>query len=474
MATTSSLAAPSPIVYEERQGRFTTRLLLIYAFMLYSRLFEAALIWGAPNLYVMLVLSAAALAVVLLKGEAARAVKTPIGILFVLFTAWAIIILPASQWKSESLHQITGVWLKSAAAYFIIVGLTKDFSDSQKTFNVFGWAAAASAIIMAVTNRIIGDRMTSVGSLGNSNEAAFHIMFGLPFIILLMSRTKKIWKLPLAAIALLSLALSVKTASRAGLLMAAALTVVGLLKVSMANKFKIVGVAFVALLVGALVIDRVAIERYKTMFDSSGATMEAASARESAESRKYLLKEGIELTLTHPLFGIGMGVFPVAASALSESRGEHPLWLVSHNSYVQTSSEMGFVGFFLFVGMFGVCLISILKVDSVAQRLHLTEVRNMSLCILLSFTALMIHYFFDAAAYDVYLPMAAGLITSLFMTAQPLIAEAEKPGSVDREPEEAFAGVGTAAPAPDVRAQATPPERNPYRFGRRRAARRRN
>lgn len=474
MATTTSLAAPNPVVYDERQGKFTTRLLLIYAFMLYSRMLEAAMVWGAPNMYVMLLLSAAALAIVVLKGEAARAIKTPLGLLIILFTAWAIIILPASDWKSESLHQMTGVWLKSAAVYFIIVGLTKDFSDSQKLFDVFGWAAAVSAVIMALTNRIIGDRMTSVGSLGNSNEAAFHIMFGLPFIVLLISRTKKIWKLPLAAVALLSLALSVKTASRAGLLMAAALTLVALMKVSMANKFKIVGVAVIALLVGALAIDRMAMERYKTMFDSSDSTTEAASARESAESRKYLLKEGIELTFAHPLFGVGMGVFSVAASELSASRGEHPLWLVSHNSYVQASSEMGFVGFFLFVAIFIACLVMILKVDRLARRLQLTEVRSMSLCIMLSFTALMIHYFFDAAAYDLYLPMAAGLITSLFITAQPLIAQAEKGGGSAPEPEEqALAPVGDAASGPAPRAQsAARKERNPYRFGRRRSAKR--
>lgn len=482
MATTTSLAAPPPAVFEERQGRFTTRLLLIYAFMLYSRVFEVAMVWGVPNLYVMLLLSAAALALVLLKGEFARSVQTPVGLLFLLFTAWAIVILPFSSWKSESLHQVTGVWLKSAAEYFIIVGLTKDFSDSRKTFAMFGWAAAASAVIMALTNRIVGDRMTSVGSLGNSNEAAFHIMFGLPFIILLISRVKMIWKFPLAAVALLSLALSVKTASRAGLLMAGALTVVALLKVSMGNKFKIIGIAMVALLLGALTIDRMAIERYKTMFDSSDNTMEAASARESAESRKYLLKEGIELTLTHPLFGVGMGVFPVAASELSTSRGEHPLWLVSHNSYVQVSSEMGLVGFALFVATFLACLFGILKLDRIAQRLQLAELRGMSLCMLLSFTALMIHYFFDAAAYDVYLPMAAGLCTSLFMTAQPLIKEAEQgTGQTQNEVEDrlpssrlgvpAVASAGTGAEAVPARPAASH-IRNPYRLGRARIGKR--
>jgi O-antigen ligase len=470
MATT--LANPLPATFEQQSSPFTTRLLLVYAFMLYSRVFEAAMVWGVPNLYVMLLLSAAALAIVLFKGEFARAVRSPVGLLFILFTGWAIFILPFSQWKSESLHQVTSVWLKSVAAYFIIVGLTKDFSDSKKVFSAFGWAAAASAVIMALTNRIVGDRMTSVGSLGNSNEAAFHIMFGLPFIMLLISRVKMIWKIPLCAVALLSLALSVKTASRAGLLMAAALTLVALFKVSFANKFKIIAVAFVALLIGALSIDQTALERYKTMFDSSDSSMEAASARESAASRKYLLKEGIELTLTHPLFGVGMGVFPVAASELATSRGDHPLWLASHNSYVQASSEMGFVGLFLLLATFASCLFGILKLDRIARRLELAEVRSMSLCLLLSFTALLIHYFFDAAAYDLYLPMAAGLCTSLFMTAKPLIDEAELRAAGGGSSPEPVSVLATPAPQSallDVRSAAVQ-TRNPYRLGRRRVS----
>jgi O-antigen ligase len=466
MATTFATPVPSS-VEQQKSVSLTTRLLMIYGFMLYSRMFEAAMVWGAPNLYVMLVLSAAGLSIVLLKGEFARALRSPVGLILVLLTGWGIFILPFSGWKSESLHVLTGIWLKSVAAYFIIVGLTKDFSDSRKLFNVFGWAAAASAVIMALTNRVVGDRMASVGSLGNSNEAAFHLMFGLPFIILLMSRVKLIWKIPLFFVALLSLALSVKTASRAGLLMAGAMTLVALLKVSFGNKFKILAVAFVALLVGALSIDKTALERYRTMFNSSDSSMEAASARESAESRKYLLKEGIELTFTHPVFGVGMGVFIPAAADLAKSRGDHPLWLASHNSYVQVSSEMGFVGFFLMISAFGACLAGILKLDRTARRLQLTEIRSMSLCLLLSFTALMIHYFFDAAAYDVYLPMAAGLCTSIFMTARPLIDAAERGEIPDANAATTSAGSTLPLPRPP-RAAA----RSPYRLGRRRVSER--
>lgn len=478
MATT--LATPIPSALEHEPGRLTTRLLLVYIFMLYSRIFEAAVTHGVPNFYPMLLLSALSLMIVLAKGRFAVAARTSVGVMLLLFTMWAICAVPFSHWKSESLSQLVNVWFKSLAAFFIIVGLTTDFSDVRKAFSAFGWAAAVSTVVMELSDRIIGDRMTSIGSLGNSNEAAFHIMFGLPFMILLIMRVKPILKIPLVILALVSLALSIKTASRAGLLMAIVLTLVALLKVSPANKAKILAVAALALAVGLFSIDRVALDRYKTMLnDSNDDSEQAQSARESAESRKYLLKEGIEITLQHPVFGVGMGVFPVAAAELSESRGEHPLWLVSHNSYVQVSSETGFGGFFLIIGIFVSCFALILKLDRAAKRLELKELRSMTLCLLLSFVALAIHYFFDAAAYDLYMPMAAGLCTALAISAGPLIKEAEAKaglpeGTAEPLPVEAGAAVGLAAgPSNGLWSEKSSKpnqQRNPYRLGRRRVS----
>jgi O-antigen ligase len=474
-----TLTAPFLATGARSPIRASTRLLLVYIFLLYSRVFEAASVFHIPNLYPMLVLSAIGLAAILFNGGLARACKTPIGILLLAFTCWAILALPFSNWRSESLSQLVNVWLKSLAAFFIITGLTRDFSDSQRTFSVIGWAAVIATLIMKMTDRIIGERLTSVGSLGNSNEAAFHIMFGMPFVFLLIHRVKPILKIPLIAMAALSVALSVKTASRAGLVMAGTLVLIALLKVSFANRVKILAVAALALLVGALTVNQVALERYKTMFGETDSSMEAQSARESAESRKYLLKEAIELTYTHPLFGVGMGVFAPAAAELSRSRGERPLWLVSHNSYVQVSSELGFPGLFLMLAIFGSCLLGILKLDRTARRLGLKDIQNMSLCLLLSFTALMIHYFFDAAAYDLYLPVAAGLCTALFSVSQPLQAEAEArlnaPESVPRTQQGTLETVaaGRAAAEPDHAVPAKLPGPNPFRFGRRRNSSRR-
>ncbi len=400
-------------------------LLCVYMFMLYSRVFEATMLMGVPNIYLMLALSAAALLAVVFKGGVVKAARTPCGMLLVLFTIWATFILPFSSWKSESLHELSDVWLKSAAAFFIIVGLTSNFSDSKRVFAAVGYGAAVSTLLLKTTTRYYGDRVTSFGSLGNANEVAFHIAFGLPFLVLLMTRVKVIYKIALGAVALLSLSLSAGTASRAGLIIIAAIAGVAVLKVSPANKFKILGVALLAVAIGLSVVDKNQLERYKTMFSASDSSAEALSAQESATERKHKLQQSFELTLQHPIFGVGMGAFIPTAAEMSKQRGEHADWLASHNSYTQVSSETGVPGFLLIVSVFLVTLRALFKLHRKARRLHLKEVRSMALCMLLSCIALTIHFFFDAIAYQFYLPVVAGLATALVSTSRPLIEEAE-------------------------------------------------
>jgi O-antigen ligase len=421
-----TIANPDPLPRQQaKTGSFAALLLSVYMFMLYSRVFEATMLIGLPNIYLMFVLSALALLMVIFKGGIVRAAKSPCGVLLGLFTLWAIFILPFSSWKSESLHVLTNVWLKSMAAFFIVAGLSTKFSDSKKVFAAVGYGAAVSALLLAVTSRYYGGRATSLGSLANANEVAFHIAFGLPFLVLLISRVRAIYKLPLAATALLSSALSVKTASRGGLIITAAIVAVAVLKVSFANKFKIVTVCTVGIIIALLVVNKNQLERYKTIFNSDSLSAEALSAKESADIRKHKLEQSVQLTFEHPAVGVGMGAFIPAAADMSKQRGEHQDWQASHNSYTQISSETGVIGLVIISAVLIFSLGALLSLHRSARRLHLNEVRSMSLCMLLSSLAVVIHFFFDAIAYEFYLPMVAGLSTSLMYTTRPLIKDAE-------------------------------------------------
>ena len=120
-----------------------------------------------------------------------------------------------------------------------------------------------------------------------------------------------------------------------------------------------------------------------------------------------------------------MGVFVSAAAEMSKERGEHQDCRASHNSYTQISSETGVIGFVIISAVFFFSLRALLRLNRTARRLKLKEAQSMSLCMLLSSIALAIHFFFDAIAYDFYLPMVAGLGTALVWTTRPVIEEAE-------------------------------------------------
>ncbi|MGC2660748.1 MAG: O-antigen ligase family protein [Bryobacteraceae bacterium] len=461
--------------WQERALGFAPILLATYVFFLFSRIFEASLLFGFGNLYLMMVISAVGLLVIFLGGDFLRAAGTPAGLIFLVFTFWAVVIMPFSSWHSESLEVFGNIWLKSVAAFFIIAGLSRSFDHTRKVFMFLGIGAVVSLVVVILSGHLAGDRFESFGSMANANEVAFHLMLGLPFIAYVIGRSKVVWKIPLAAAFLGSIVYSLKTVSRAGIIIAVVLFVIAFVQVSFANKIKLLCIGAAGAAIGLLLLDQASVSRYLTILNPDSVSDEAArSARESADTRKYKLEQGIELTYMHPIAGVGMGDFIPASAELSTSKGEKPIWIASHNSYVQVSSETGIPGFGLFCTVFAICYIQLIRLGKTARRLRLEELRSMSVCALLALVALSIHFFFDAIAWDYYFPMIAGLSMALVYTSRPLIAkaEAEALGGTETPALETAAGTSTQGwlrPSFTVPSKTSQPQpRNPYRLGRRR------
>jgi putative inorganic carbon (HCO3(-)) transporter len=62
-----------------------------------------------------------------------------------------------------------------------------------------------------------------------------------------------------------------------------------------------------------------------------------------------LLYSGLKLTARHPIFGVGPGNFPTAHWSEALAEGTRVGWNVTHNTYLQLSSETGIPGLLLFV-----------------------------------------------------------------------------------------------------------------------------
>jgi O-antigen ligase len=257
--------------------------------------------------------------------------------------------------------------------------------------------------------------------------------------------------------------LILKTVSREGLLLALVVFILALLRVSAANKVKLIAAGMTLCLVAAFTLSRESLDRYLTLFTSSVSTSEAAaSATASSRMRHQKLMESIELTLRHPIFGVGMGVFMPASVEIAKERGGHLDWEVSHNSYTQVSSELGLPGLLLLLALYATGFRQILRINGEAKRAGRDDVRQMAFALLIALTVLCVHFCFDSMAYVFYMPLILGLIAAF----------AKAYGEPDSlVPAEAATPVELRQihyKEPEIPAAVSAASRNPYRFGRRR------
>jgi hypothetical protein len=252
-----------------------------------------------------------------------------------------IVCMPFSTWRSETLNQFGNMWLKSLMAYFITAGLAAGVSGFAKVTAAVGWATAAACVLVlqglaaAADAKGVTDRLIGVGTLSNPNEIAFHFWLGIPFLILLASRARLLKKAILWGICLLELGLITKTLSREGLLLGAVVFVLALVRVSISNKLRLVIAAGLLCASAYFMFSSEALDRYLSLFTDKVNSVTAISAEASSRARQQKLRESIELTTRHPVFGVGMGVFMPASVDLAKERGVRADWEVSHNSHTQ-------------------------------------------------------------------------------------------------------------------------------------------
>ncbi len=472
------VSATQPVEQQER-ATAAAKIVALYVFLLFCRILEILQVMGLAQLRLMMLVTIVGLVSVFITGNLVRALRTPLGILLIAWTAWMVVCMPFSTWRSETLNQFLNNWLKSFAVFFIVAGLGSFTIAYRKTMSAMGWAAAAACLLVlpgiaaAGTGNGVNDRLLGIGTLSNPNEVAFHLWLGMPFLLLLASRSGLFKKFFLLAICCFELLLILKTVSREGLLLALVLFGFALVRVSFANKVKLIAVAFLLCLAAVFTLSHESLDRYLTLFTSNVRSDAAMSAEASSRMRHQKLMESIELTLRHPIFGVGMGVFMPASVEIAKERGNHIDWEVSHNSYTQVSSELGLPGILMLIALYATAFREIWRIDRVAKRLGREDIRQFSLVLMSALTVLCVHFCFDSMAYVFYMPLVIGLVAAFNTVYDPrILFEAEtaqlEPAftpPLTRQPQFAYRQTVKASAAIPSAASAT---RNPYRFGRRR------
>jgi O-antigen ligase len=314
-------------------------------------------------------------------------------------------------------------WALSIFSYVILASAVQGLEQCRKIMYTLAAATIFIEVFTWIIGRAEGGRIAMRGGiLANANYLALMLVMGLPFCLFVV-RTKTGFS-PLKMVSLLMLftipVTIAATGSRGGLVTLGVMFVLFFIPLPSSQKVA-VGVAALILSVVAIAWStRSALDRFKVIF-SSGTPVQLSdserSAVESMDLRRTLLLSSLQLTLRHPLLGVGPGMFSVAnANFIEETTGhsDFDAWHETHNTFTQLSCESGLPGLFLYCLALLLCFKSLYTVSKLARGdPERSTARHLAFALRLALIAFTGTAIFASNAYAYYFPMLAGLCVAV-------------------------------------------------------------
>jgi O-Antigen ligase len=389
----------------------------IFNLAFYSRFFEWQLSW----LHVPLITSSIALLGAAMEGRLVAVFRSKIGICMALLTVLYTVNIPFSSWMRGSLQVLMDDWLKAFMAFTIAGALVFNVRQCRVALHSIGWGSGMAGVLVNWKGQVVNGRLVlGRGTLGNSNEIAFDLLMGLPFMLLMLqdargNKGKKFLVLCLMASNLLGM---LRSGSRGGLIGLAVFAVLIFLRSSMAGKIGMIFAALLLLAVGVTVLPSSLKSRYAMFLQSTADEPDVSGVVSSTQARRQLLEKSLKVSLQHPIFGVGIGQFGSYMAGIEKAQGIHSGWQGTHNTYTQISSEAGTPALIVFVCMIAFSVRGVQGLSKRAKRLPLPrervkEIIDVSFSVSSTVIVYAVCVCFDYIAYSAILPVLAGFAAAL-------------------------------------------------------------
>lgn len=343
-------------------------------------------------------------------------------------TAWFVVGIPFAYWRGGSFQVLTQEWMKTLLVFFL---LTQTLVSVIR-IRIILWAIILSELVVTAYSVLspsssiwVGQRLSGVseGILG-WNFLGIAAALTLPYIAALFVSHASFGKSVLLAMAVGSMMwMLVLTASRSGMLIVALslmLTWVLILRRTTLGSLVAVGLA-VAMVLAVAAAPQVFWQRIETIWsDSAPTTGASASADASEQERRTVLLASVRYTLDHPVFGVGLGNFPVVRGI---ETGVPSGWLGSHNTFTQLSSEAGIPALIIFLFLVATCIRNMWRVArSELYDRDFPEIGQLARATLASLLAFAFGAFFAHIAYEyfLYYPIAIAVAVQYVANHKPL------------------------------------------------------
>lgn len=308
----------------------------------------------------------------------------------------ALISMAFSIDRAGSRQMFLDVFIKAVLMFLVMVNAVRTEKRLLGMFyltlaaGVFLAYGAISAYRMgAFTDEGYRVRGTLGATLNDPNDTALFLATMIPLAIaLFLSLRPKLPRLLMALATLIMAAAIFVTYSRGGFLALSVAGAVLVWKIGRRAPLLTAGFSVVALLVILAALPPNYAARLSSITDASRDT------RGSATARRALLNRSVEVALSHPVVGVGMGNFPLVSI-----RG-----YASHNAYTQVASEMGLPALALYLGFILAPIARLHRIERETRALSRTHegykrVHFFAIGLQASLMAYMVGSFFLSVAY---------------------------------------------------------------------------
>lgn len=401
---------------------------LVYTFIVFTQLHQLLMMAVGVDIRLLMIIGTPMIMLVLCSGGVQRTLRWSAAKYWVGYSFLMVIAVAFSSWRSESLS-ITLAWIRvEVLILFVIAGCVMTWREVNRLMTVLAWAAVVDVIAGRLFAGQIAGRFQLTGTtMSDPNDYAAQLILILPCLLLVVVSASQFMfgRIVAAGVFLYGLYLILLTGSR-GALIAIAITILFCLW-RLRPSQKILAASIVILLVCTtpFVVPQRILTRFSTIFQSANFAKkdpDLAGAVESGEARRYLFKQSILATLSHPVFGVGAGQFQNYEGRTAREKGLRGSWHETHNSFTQVSSEIGIPALLFFLAAIIATYRMLDSVYRTARRKPPTketrQIRATAFCLLISLVGFCTASFFLSLAYRFYLPALTGLAIALYRAVQ--------------------------------------------------------
>ncbi|MCO4754548.1 MAG: O-antigen ligase family protein [Bacteriovoracaceae bacterium] len=270
-------------------------------------------------------------------------------VMVIAFAVWLFMSGFLSSHFSEAMKNYNEIFSKGVMVFLLLQNSFEKPSDLLPAKAALALAIIELGIISAYSTyikslgSIVNDefqRLETVGILGNSNDIAAILVLAAPFCFFFFLRTKiKILSEMLALASFGAVTYLVWSTQSRGALLALFAGVGALMFTKLKTKKSMIIVAS-TVIIGALISF--------SFLQRKGADLDG-----STDNRIIYWKAGLNMAVRNPLFGVGFWGYNrnLPMYAVGGNLGSEGKYMTAHSSWVQVLSENGFMGLFLFLGL---------------------------------------------------------------------------------------------------------------------------